>query len=60
MSLLKAFKVTAFDDRDVDSAGDNVPVLRGTVYGMDKVPRCCLLTPFHEGTHNKLFDQERI
>ena len=21
--------------------------------GMDKVPRCCLLTPFQEGTHNK-------
>ena len=20
---------------------------------MDKVPRCCLLTPFQEGTHNK-------
>ena len=21
--------------------------------GMDKVPRCCFLTPFQEGTHNK-------
>ena len=21
--------------------------------GMDKVPECCLLTPFEEGTHNK-------
>ena len=21
--------------------------------GMDKVPQCCLLTPFEEGTHNK-------
>ena len=28
--------------------------------GMDKVPRCCLLKPFQEGTHNKLLAQEEI
>ena len=27
--------------------------------GMDKVPRCCLLTPFQECTHSKLVAQEK-
>ena len=26
--------------------------------GMDKVPRCRLLTPFQEGPHNKLFSHK--
>ena len=28
--------------------------------GMDKVPRCRLLMPFQEGTHNKLLAKEII
>ena len=27
--------------------------------GMDRVPQCRLLTPFQEGTHQKLFSQEK-
>ena len=27
--------------------------------GMDRVPRCRLLTPFLDGTHQKLFSQEK-
>ena len=28
-------------------------------YGMDRVPRCHLLTPFQEGIHHKLVAQEK-